>query len=145
MKIHFQNCKAFVAKIRNILLSFEYIRKENNHLNLNLIFRLREELIYSSLVKQILFCPSLHCNQIFILLCKILVATEISVLVVHWLPWTILFKYINSSLSRNVDLLLHQNHFKLLIKNSTILLNKTVISFIRQELQNSRKAMKIHF
>ena len=26
--------------------------------------------------------------------------------------------YINSSLSRNVDLLLHQNHFKLLIKNS---------------------------
>jgi hypothetical protein len=28
-------------------------------------------------------------------------------------------EYINSSLSRNVDLLLHQNHFKLLIKNST--------------------------
>ena len=27
--------------------------------------------------------------------------------------------YINSSLSRNVDLLLHQNHFKLLTKNST--------------------------
>jgi hypothetical protein len=27
-----------VAKIRNILLSFEYIRKENKHLNLNLIF-----------------------------------------------------------------------------------------------------------
>jgi hypothetical protein len=27
-------------------------------------------------------------------------------------------EYINSSLSRNVDLLLHQNHFKLLIKNS---------------------------
>ena len=51
-------------------------------------------------------------------------------------------EYINSSLSRNVDLLLHQNHFKLLIK---ILLNKTVISFFRQELQNSRKAMKINF
>ena len=28
-------------------------------------------------------------------------------------------EYINSSLSRNVDLILHQNHFKLLIKNST--------------------------
>ena len=28
-------------------------------------------------------------------------------------------EYINSSLSRNVDLLLHLNHFKLLIKNST--------------------------
>ena len=27
-------------------------------------------------------------------------------------------EYINSSLSRNVDLLLHQNHFKLFIKNS---------------------------
>ena len=27
-----------VAKIHNILLSFEYIRKENKHLNLNLIF-----------------------------------------------------------------------------------------------------------
>ena len=27
-------------------------------------------------------------------------------------------EYINSSFSRNVDLLLHQNHFKLLIKNS---------------------------
>ena len=27
-------------------------------------------------------------------------------------------EYINSSLSRNVDLLLHLNHFKLLIKNS---------------------------
>jgi hypothetical protein len=38
MKIHFQNCKASVAKIRNILLSFEYIRNENKHLNLNLIF-----------------------------------------------------------------------------------------------------------
>ena len=34
----FQNCKTSVAKIRNILLSFEYIRKENKHLNLNLIF-----------------------------------------------------------------------------------------------------------
>jgi hypothetical protein len=30
--------KASVARIRNILLSFEYIRKENRHLNLNLIF-----------------------------------------------------------------------------------------------------------
>ena len=56
-------------------------------------FRLREEFIYSSLVKQILLCPSLPCNQIFILLCKLLVATEISVLVAHWLPWTILFRY----------------------------------------------------
>ena len=28
-------------------------------------------------------------------------------------------EYINSSLSRNMDLLLHQNHFKLLIKKST--------------------------
>ena len=28
-------------------------------------------------------------------------------------------EYINSSLSQHVDLLLHQNHFKLLIKNST--------------------------
>ena len=56
-------------------------------------FRLREEFIYSSLVKQILLCPSLPCNQIFILLCKILVSTEISVLVAHWLPWTILFRY----------------------------------------------------
>ena len=28
-------------------------------------------------------------------------------------------EYINSSLSRNVDLFLHQNHFKLLTKNST--------------------------
>jgi hypothetical protein len=27
-----------VAKIRNTLLSFEYIMKENKHLNLNLIF-----------------------------------------------------------------------------------------------------------
>jgi hypothetical protein len=27
-----------VARIRNILLNFEYIRKENRHLNLNLIF-----------------------------------------------------------------------------------------------------------
>jgi hypothetical protein len=27
------------------------------------------------------------------LLCKILVSTEISVLVAHWLPWTILFRY----------------------------------------------------
>jgi len=38
MKIHFQNCKASVTKIRSILLSFEYIWKENKHLNLNLIF-----------------------------------------------------------------------------------------------------------
>ena len=50
-------------------------------------------------------------------------------------------EYINSSLSRNVDLLLHLNHFKLLIKNS----NEMVSSFIRQALQYSRKAMKIDF
>jgi hypothetical protein len=56
-------------------------------------FRLREEFIYSSLVKQILLYPSLQCNQIYILLCKILVANEISVLVAYWLPWTILFRY----------------------------------------------------
>jgi ABC-type anion transport system duplicated permease subunit len=31
------------------------------------------------------------------------------------------------------------------IKTEKILLNKTVSSFIRQELQNSQKAMKIHF
>jgi hypothetical protein len=51
-----------------------------------LTLKLREELIYSSLVKQMLFCPSLPCNQIFILLCKIIVATEILVLFAHWLP-----------------------------------------------------------
>jgi hypothetical protein len=51
-------------------------------------------------------------------------------------------EYINSSLSRNMDLLLHQNHFKLLIKYST---EKMVSSFIRQALQYSSKAMKIHF
>jgi len=33
-----KNCKASVARIRNILLSLEYIMKENRHLNLNLIF-----------------------------------------------------------------------------------------------------------
>jgi hypothetical protein len=49
--------------------------------------------------------------------------------------------WINSSLSRNVDLLLHLNHFKLLLKNS----NEMVSSFIRQALQYSRKALKIHF
>jgi hypothetical protein len=32
-------------------------------------------------------------KKIFTLLCKILVATEISVLVAHWLPRTILFRY----------------------------------------------------
>ena len=34
----FSKLQSTVAKIRNILLSFEYIRKENEHLNLNLIF-----------------------------------------------------------------------------------------------------------
>ena len=72
----------------NFYKQFEMIRCRGKS-----TFRLREEFIYSSLVKQILLCPSLPCNQIFILPCKILVATEISVLVAHWLPWTILFRY----------------------------------------------------
>ena len=36
-KESFSKLQASFAKIRNILLSFEYIRKENKHLNLNLI------------------------------------------------------------------------------------------------------------
>ena len=51
-------------------------------------------------------------------------------------------EYINSSLSRNVDLLLHQNHFKLLIKNSN---EQNGFQFYSKALQYSRKAMKSHF
>ena len=86
-------CNACRMKLETISLEFFISNLKWFRCRSKSTFRLREEFIYSSSVKQILLCLSLPCNQIFTLLCKILVATEISVLVAHWLPWTILFQY----------------------------------------------------